>query len=172
MHKGAMYTTFDDAAKAEKPGQKRKPAAATFDAFNGLETYSMRYTTTKRRPQPLSALPHELKFFPEELHPILDPDARTTGSKTRKNLQTDFDEEQYEMDLADMGGAEDDEEENANKPPVEEGDVAAEEEVDDNFDHEDDDEDDAGNDDYNAEQYFDDGEDDKGDDDGDAGDYD
>lgn len=172
MHKGPMYTTFDDTAKAEKPGQKRRSAAATFDAFNGLETYSMRYTTTKRRPQALSALPHELRYFPEELHAVLDPDAKTTGSKKRKNLQTDFDEEQYEIDIADMAVAEDDDEDAANKPPVEEGDVAPEEEVDDNFENDDDEDDDAGNDDYNAEQYFDDGEDDKGDDDADPGDYD
>ena len=118
----------------------------------------------------------ELKYFPKELHPTLDPSVRLTngddgagyGTKPKMSSAARING----ADATENRTAAEGEEEEA--PPREgnadDDDPLGGEDVDDDFDEEDD----EGGD-YNAEGYFDDGGDDAGEDadggDGDGGDY-
>ncbi|KAI4114972.1 MAG: hypothetical protein LQ345_004342 [Seirophora villosa] len=152
IHEGPFYTVLDhDAGKSKT----RTDAAASFDPFEGMPTYILRY-------------------FPKELWPTLDPKLHSpshslkpssTSTTIRKTL---LPKPSARRKLVTTGGGDDDGEEavsgnegdegprakNERDPDEEEG---MEGPVEDAFD-EDDDDDDGG--DYNAEQYFDDGGDD------------
>ncbi len=178
IHEGPLYTVLGDNVRVGKTSNTS--AAASFDPFEGMPTYSKKYTKQRRRIPKLDTRPYGmfyalqsyisanqltivLKFFPEELWSTLDPSSTATTNgisppQISKKLQLakpgglkDFDEEiDGENDEAGAGGERNVDDEE------EEG---MEEQVDDEYEEDDD----EGGD-YNAEQYFDDGGDDAGDD--------
>ncbi|KAL8831740.1 MAG: hypothetical protein Q9170_005170 [Blastenia crenularia] len=164
IHDGPYYTILDEDARIGK--KSARSAAASFDPFAGMPTYSQKYMRKRRRLPKLGARNYVLKYFPKELWPTLDPKnykASPADGITKKPLQAAKKEKaggEISGDEDEAGGA-------AEKDPDEE---AVDEPIDDAFDEDDDD---GG--DYNAEQYFDDGGDDMGDDldggEGDGGDY-
>ncbi|CAO1596914.1 DNA-directed RNA polymerase III subunit C31 [Xanthoria calcicola] len=166
IHEGPFYTILDNTARVSKPAKTSSTAAAAaanFDPFEGMPTYSQKYIKTRRRLPKLSARPYVLKYFPRELWPTLDPknykpSALTNGIEKRTPARRTA----VKKEAGNASGEED--EAAGDRDPDEE---AINEAVDDEFDEDDDD--DAGGD-YNAEQYFDDGGEDAGDDmDGDDG---
>ncbi|KAL9598026.1 MAG: hypothetical protein Q9219_004782 [cf. Caloplaca sp. 3 TL-2023] len=190
IHEGPFYTILDGNARAGKISSTTRSAssaaAARFDPFEGMPTYSQKYMKKRRRLPKLSARPYELKYFPKELHPVLDPKNHkasssssssttapkpppTTTTTARRKKPQNTQNTQKDATTGDVSG---DEEAGTAPPPAERdsSEEAMEEPIDDAFDDEDDD--DGG--DYNAEQYFDDGGDDMDDLDGgggDGGDY-
>ncbi|KAL9615875.1 MAG: hypothetical protein Q9204_008647 [Flavoplaca sp. TL-2023a] len=158
IHEGPFYTILDTNARV---GKAKASSAATFDPFEGMPTYSQKYIKKRRRLPKLSARPYVLKYFPRELHPLLDPANHKPSSLTTTNNFKRTPKVRSTVVKKDGGSG--DEEEAGDKDPDEEG---INENADDEFDEEDDE--DAGGD-YNAEQYFDDGGDDAGDDEGDDG---
>ncbi|KAI4157548.1 MAG: hypothetical protein LQ346_009119, partial [Caloplaca aetnensis] len=173
IHEGPYYTILDDEARVGK--KTAASAAATFDPFNGMPTYSQKYMKKRRRLPNLSARPYVLKYFPKELWPTLDPknhkpskpNGAPTTNSTRKTKPTDKKAPQDTAEGDHASGDEDDAAIGERDPD----DEAMEEPVEDEFDEDDDD---GG--DYNAEQYFDDGGEDAddldgGDEGGGGGDY-
>lgn len=174
IHEGPLYTVLGEHVRVGKPTAS---SAATFDPFEGMPTYSQKYTKRRRRIPKLDTRPYVLKFFPKELWSTLEPssesqngaDMNSTGKKLqlstikRADRIAGLDGEEH------ISGDEDPEETaernlDGDETPVEE------EDLDDEY------EDDEEGGDYNAEQYFDDGGDDAGDDydgggDAEGGDY-
>ncbi|SLM34115.1 DNA-directed RNA polymerase III, subunit Rpc31 [Lasallia pustulata] len=176
IHEGPLYTVLGDNARVGKP-TKTAAAAAQFDPFEGMPTYSHKYTKRRRKLPKLDTRPYVLHFFPPELHSTLDPHSSSANPPTtiprekklhlsslaKKSTLTSYDRSPSPsskpaklFDHLPHGG---DEEEEVPEP-AEEEDLPPEEDVDDDYD---DDEDDMAGD-YNAEQYFEDGGDDAGDD--------
>lgn len=174
IHEGPLYTVLGEHVRVGKPTAS---SAATFDPFEGMPTYSQKYTKRRRRIPKLDTRPYVLKFFPKELWSTLEPssesqngaDMNSTGKKLqlstikRADRLAGLDGEEH------ISGDEDPEDTaernlDGDETPVEE------EDLDDEY------EDDEEGGDYNAEQYFDDGGDDAGDDydgggDAEGGDY-
>ncbi|KAL8752998.1 MAG: hypothetical protein Q9184_005555 [Pyrenodesmia sp. 2 TL-2023] len=172
IHEGPFYTILDDDARVGK--KTAASAAATFDPFRGMPTYSQKYIKKRRRLPKLSARPYVLKYFPKELWSTLDPKNHKpskpngpTANGTRKTKPTEKITLQDAAEGEQVSGDEDDAAMGERDPDEE----AMEEPVEDEFDEDDDD---GG--DYNAEQYFDDGGEDAddldgGDEGGGGGDY-
>ncbi|KAI9875563.1 MAG: hypothetical protein M1830_008332 [Pleopsidium flavum] len=181
MHEGPLYSVLGDNVRVGKHGAS---AAAQFDPFEGMPTYSMKYKKKRRRLPKLDARPYVLKFFPEELWSVLDPEHATQNGfidptkkkkllipgKKRANVLAEFDrqisEDPDDKDRQRRKNALDklpnDDEDDDDPEQVAEDDAPPEEEdADDDFE---DDEDDMGGD-Y-GEQYFDNGDDDRGEDEG------
>ncbi|KAL9114007.1 MAG: hypothetical protein Q9187_007523 [Circinaria calcarea] len=184
IHEGPLYTILGDNVRVNKTGDRAKTAAAHFDPFEGMSTYSQRYIRQTRRMPKLDTRPYVLKFFPRELWSTLEPSSsngvgdgvkpkklQISSSRLSKKLST------YDRELSgepqDFTGeiANGDDDEDAPKQVDEDGLPVEDEDVDDEYADEEED----GVGDYNAEQYFDDGGDDAGDDydagDNDAGEY-
>lgn len=174
IHEGPLYTVLGDNFRVVKPTAS---SAATFDPFEGMPTYSQKYTKRRRRIPKLDTRPYVLKFFPKELWSTLDPssgsqngaDMNSMGKKLQLSSIKRADR------LAGLDGEEnisgDEDAEDMAERNLDGTDTPAEEEdIDDEY------EDDEEGGDYNAEQYFDDGGDDAGDDydgggDAEGGDY-
>lgn len=167
IHEGPLYTVLGDHVRVGKPTAS---SAATFDAFEGMPTYSQKYTKRRRRIPKLDTRPYVFRFFPKELWSTLDPKSviqqGADSLQSGKRLQLSRPDRLGVLDRDEGSGGEDGEEavEQQNvdgKPPVRGDDDEEEEEelLDDEYEE---DEDEGG--DYNAEQYFDDGGDDVGDD--------
>ena len=162
-------------------------AAARFDPFEGMPTYSQRYIRKRRKTPKLDTRPYGtaciwlmgeedsylavLKFFPKELWSTLDPLHSTTNgatgiAKPRKLLITASKRANglsaYERELSGEPTDRPPKGEDDDEPAkiVDEDDLPSEEDVDDEYGS---DEDEMAGD-YNAEQYFDDGGDDAGED--------
>ncbi|CAF9910089.1 MAG: hypothetical protein HETSPECPRED_009603 [Heterodermia speciosa] len=173
FHEGPYYTVLGANVRIGKASNK---PAAVFDPFDGMPRYSQKYVKKPRKLPDLDSQSFELKYFPKELHPTLDPSIRLTngddgagyGTKPKRSSAARING----ADATENRTAVEGEEEEA--PPREgnadDDDPLGGEDVDDDFDEEDD----EGGD-YNAEGYFDDGGDDAGEDadggDGDGGDY-
>ncbi|KAL8663710.1 MAG: hypothetical protein Q9202_003656 [Teloschistes flavicans] len=171
IHEGPFYTILDPNSRIEKSA--RIPAAASFDPFEGMPTYSQRYVKKRRRLPKLNARPYVMKYFPKELWSTLDPQKcksvnGTTSlvNVTERNLRNTATSTGKLKDTLDKDALPGEEREEAIR--IRERDPNNEdmqENLDDEFD-----EDDEDGGDYNAEQYFNDGGDDAADDldDGDA----
>lgn len=158
-------------------GKPTASSAAVFDPFEGMPTYSQKYTKRRRCIPKLDTRPYVLKFFPKELWSTLHPsskgqngaDMSSTGKKLQLSTIRRVDR------LAGLDGEEnisgDEDPEDAAERNLDGDETPVEEEdLDDEY------EDDEEGGDYNAEQYFDDGGDDAGDDydgggDAEGGDY-
>lgn len=174
IHEGPLYTVLGENVRVGKPTAS---SAASFDPFEGMPTYSQKYTKRRRRIPKLDTRPYILKFFPKELWSTLNPssesqngaDMNSTGKKLQLSTVKRSDR------LAGLDGEEnisgDEEAEDTAERNLDGDETPAEEEdLDDEY------EDDEEGGDYNAEQYFDDGGDDAGDDydgggDAEGGDY-
>lgn len=173
----------------------RRGAAANVDPFEGMQTWSQRYTKRRRMLPRMEARSHGmsvprggvtgvgdliadmaggivLKFFPKELWSTVDPKAGLVngavahGENRRAKMGLGGGAAQVEGRMLADG---EEVEEGVKDGNNEEEDAMEDVVVDDEFEE---DEDEGG--DYNAEGYFDDGGDDAGDfggDDGDGGDY-
>ncbi|KAL8919041.1 MAG: hypothetical protein Q9208_007007 [Pyrenodesmia sp. 3 TL-2023] len=173
IREGPFYTILDDDARVGK--KTAASAAATFDPFGGMPTYSQKYMKKRRRLPKMSARPYVLKYFPKELWSTLDPKNHkpskpnaVTANGTRKTKPTDRKKGMQDAAEGEQISGDEDDPAMGERDPDEE---AMEEPVEDEFDEDDDD---GG--DYNAEQYFDDGGEDADDLDGDdegggGGDY-
>ncbi|MCJ1469494.1 hypothetical protein MMC07_008127 [Pseudocyphellaria aurata] len=170
IHEGPLYTVIGDNIRV---GKHTVPSGASFDPFEGMPTYSQKYTKRRRRLPKLDTRPYVFKFFPKELWSTLDPQSaiqRGAGTfQSGKKLQLSSlkrPDRLGGLDRDEGSGGEDGEEavgqQNKDEDPTVRGGEEEEEEdelVDDEYEE---DEDEGG--DYNAEQYFDDGGDDVGDD--------
>lgn len=174
IHEGPLYTVLGDNVRVGKPTAS---SAVTFDPFEGMPTYSQKYTKRRRRIPKLDTRPYVLKFFPKELWSTLDPssgsqngaDMNSSGKKLQLSTIKRADR------LAGLDGEEhisgdEDAEDMAERNLDGDETPAEDEDIDDEY------EDDEEGGDYNAEQYFDDGGDDGGDDydgggDAEGGDY-
>ena len=58
IHDGPFYTVLGDNVRVGKAGEKGKNIAAHFDPFEGMPTYSQRYTRKKRRIPKLDHRPY------------------------------------------------------------------------------------------------------------------
>ncbi|MCJ1485157.1 hypothetical protein MMC06_005330 [Schaereria dolodes] len=174
IHAGPLYTVLGDNVRVGKPGNT---AAAHFDPFEGMQTYSQRYTAKRRRIPKLDTRPYVLKFFPNELWPTLDPiqnnpNGVSSNPKVKKlqiappikrNSLTAFDREvsgEPDKNLLERLTNGDEDDETGEPQIVEEDELEEIEDADDDYDS--DESDMAG--DYNGEQYFDGGGEDGGDD--------
>ncbi|MCJ1242782.1 hypothetical protein MMC14_010791 [Varicellaria rhodocarpa] len=150
---GPMHSILGHQHRVTKPGSRAKSAAAHFDPFEGMETWSQKYAPKKQRMPKLSERPYVFRHFPKELWTTLDPHQSTANGvagsgKSKKTLIFDR-EVSDDEDPADV---------------YQDGEVPPEdEEVDDDY------ADDESEGDYNAEQYFEGGDELDGDDDGDGG---
>ncbi|KAL8749477.1 MAG: hypothetical protein Q9199_007660 [Rusavskia elegans] len=167
IHEGPFYTILDNNARIGRSAKSSSTtaAAANFDPFEGMPTYSQKYIKKRRRLPKLSARPYVLKYFPRELWPTLDPKNYKSSALTNSiEKRTPSRRSTVKKETGTASGDDDEAVAAGDRDPDEQ---AINEAVDDEFDEDDDD--DAGGD-YNAEQYFDDGGDDAGDDmDGDDG---
>ncbi|MCJ1474000.1 hypothetical protein MMC13_002656 [Lambiella insularis] len=173
IHEGPLYAVLGDNVRISKTENRANTAAAHFDPFEGMPTYSQRYQRKARKIPKLDTRPYVLKFFPKELWSTLDPSYATTNgvdsrakskkllvahSKTSNGLSA-FDRE-LSGEPGQGGQADKDEDEEETVKLLEDDEEPPEEEADDQYTS---DEDDMAGD-YNAEQYFDDGGDDAGED--------
>ncbi|KAF1814838.1 hypothetical protein P152DRAFT_367721, partial [Eremomyces bilateralis CBS 781.70] len=141
--------------------------------FEDMPTYAHSYKRVKRKIPKLDTRSYELRFFPEQLWTLLDPEKRELTEeeqavKKRKmakdRLERIGDEEDEEVEGKGKKAGVDDDEDAADS---DEDADAPEEELDDAFD---DDEDDLeGDNDYNALQYWKEDDEGEGDDDGGGG---
>ncbi|KAL2426679.1 hypothetical protein ABEF95_011690 [Exophiala dermatitidis] len=84
-HNGPYYSVLDPSSLADpKTGKVIKRAG--FDPFNDQEKYSAKYYKKKQTVPDLSGRDYELKYFPPELWPLLDPGRKHPLWKT-----TDYD---------------------------------------------------------------------------------
>ncbi|MCJ1409885.1 hypothetical protein MMC19_003969 [Ptychographa xylographoides] len=170
IHEGPLYTVLGDNVRISKTQGRANSASAQFDPFEGMPTYSQRYTKKRRKIPKLDTRPYVLSFFPQELWSTLDPSHASTTSDTTESRPKKllFGTSKRSLGLSafdrELSGepsrAANGEDEDEVADPVDEDELPPEEEMDDEFS---DDEDDMAGD-YNAEQYFDDGGDDAGDD--------
>ena len=58
IHEGPLYTVLGDNVRVSKAGDRGKPAAAHFDPFEGMSTYSQRYIRQTRRIPKLDTRPY------------------------------------------------------------------------------------------------------------------
>ncbi|KAI4101959.1 MAG: hypothetical protein L6R37_004675 [Teloschistes peruensis] len=161
LHEGPFYTILDPNSRIEKSA--RTPAAASFDPFEGMPTYSQRYVKKRRRLPKLSARPHVMKYFPKELWSTLDPHKYKSVNGTTSLF--DGAERRIRNPAISTGKPKDTvgkgallgegTEEATTRRERDPNDEDMQENLDDDFD-----EDDEDGGDYNAEQYFDDGGDD------------
>ncbi|KAL8949576.1 MAG: hypothetical protein Q9222_004324 [Ikaeria aurantiellina] len=160
IHEGPYYTVLDHDARVGKTNS-RAAAAASFDPFEGMPTYSQKYVKKRRQLPKLDARPYVLNYFPKELWQTLDPKNHKVPTSAmnglRKQSSTNEKRSEQKSILKQEGVSNDDDgATGGDRDPDEEAmNIVA----DDDFDEDDDD---GG--DYNAEQYFDDGGDDAGDD--------
>ncbi|MCJ1437007.1 hypothetical protein MMC27_006390 [Xylographa pallens] len=173
IHEGPLYTVLGDNVRISKTEGRANTAAAQFDPFEGMPTYSQRYARKRRKIPKLDTRPYVLKFFPKELWSTLDPSHSATNgavgtSKPKKlliapskrmNGLSAFDRE-LSGEPGQSSRAVNGEDDEDAAEPADDDEAPPEEEVDDQYTS---DEDDMAGD-YNAEQYFDDGGDDAGDD--------
>ena len=62
IHEGPLYTVLGNDARVAKNGDKGSSAAAQFDPFEGMPTYSQRYTRKKRKLPKLDTRPYGKLF--------------------------------------------------------------------------------------------------------------
>jgi len=171
-----LYTVLGDNVRVGKTGYTS--TAANFDPFEGMPTYSKKYTKQRRRIPKLDTRPYGrhsdlrsynssllrftvLKFFPQELWSTLDPSSTATSgiSSPQASKKLQLAKPDGLRDFDDEISGDNDETGALGEKNVEDEGEGMEEDVDDEYEE---DEDEGG--DYNAEQYFDDGGDDAGDD--------
>ncbi|EXJ79801.1 hypothetical protein A1O3_08086 [Capronia epimyces CBS 606.96] len=108
-HNGPYYSVLDASSLADaKTGKVIKRAG--FDPFNDQEKYTAKYYKKKRTVPDLSGRNHELRYFPTELWPLLDPrhthslwkstdidiDAETNAPRKKRKRDVVIEEEENE----------------------------------------------------------------------------
>ncbi len=178
MHEGPLHAVLGDDVRVAKSSVE---AAAVFDPFDGMPTYTQKYRKKRSRIPRLNDRPYGrqiscaesflwglltkwydavLRFFPEELRQTLDPNYGTDNKPVKKKK---LDLMAGSKRLSRLDELEDEAEQKGTGDEAEKGD----DDLDDDEDAQDDEDrdtdfenDEDDNDDYNAENYFDDGEDD------------
>jgi DNA-directed RNA polymerase III subunit RPC7 len=162
IHDGPFYAILDSNARVHRSGRK-SPPQSHYDPFEGMPTYSQRFTRKRNTLPRLSTRPFVKAFFPDELWAVIDPAGETipsgiVGETRRKMLSLST---RTRLDKFDVNALDEDDEDGADDADVDkvdgaDGDDDKDDQDADQFDEEDEDD----NDDYNAEQYFDGGDDD------------
>ncbi|KAI9731780.1 MAG: hypothetical protein M1834_004569 [Cirrosporium novae-zelandiae] len=150
IHEGPFYTVLGENFRVQK---SRSAKPATFDPFEGMPTYTVRYKKKRRTLPRLSARNYVMEFFPEELLSTLDPKYHLSDQNGNQNGISNHTAKTKKEKNPLFFGEDEDEASPEDEQEDEQGDN--EEMVENDFEE---DEDDMA-DDYNAEQYFDGGED-------------
>ena len=64
IHEGPLYTVLGDNIRIGKTEGRTNSVAARFDPFEGMPTYSQRYTRTRRKIPKLDTRPYSAPSFP------------------------------------------------------------------------------------------------------------